>query len=123
MHQEYFDKVKEKIDIVKKEKDKDKIRELIIDIIVDLEKFCQYLHLLKEHNVLIKRVMVGNKEAVHLMTAHKSKGLEFDYVYIVNAYDGHWGNKRKFEPIQLISSVFSISHKYSFHHKYYKYIP
>ena len=40
MHQEYFDKVKEKIDIVKKEKDKDKIRELIIDIIVDLEKFC-----------------------------------------------------------------------------------
>ena len=81
----------------------------------DLEKFCQYLHLLKEHNVLIKRVMVGNKEAVHLMTAHKSKGLEFDYVYIVNAYDGHWGNKRKFEPIQLISSVFSISHSHLQH--------
>lgn len=29
------------------------------------------------------------------MTAHRSKGLEFDWVYIINAYDGHWGNQRK----------------------------
>ncbi len=28
------------------------------------------------------------------MTAHRSKGLEFEYVYIVNACDKHWSNKR-----------------------------
>lgn len=29
------------------------------------------------------------------MTAHKAKGQEFDYVYIINVHDGHWGNKRR----------------------------
>ncbi|HRY62348.1 MAG TPA: PD-(D/E)XK nuclease family protein, partial [Candidatus Paceibacterota bacterium] len=33
-------------------------------------------------------------DAVHLMTAHRSKGLEFDHVYILGLYDGHWGNRR-----------------------------
>jgi DNA helicase II / ATP-dependent DNA helicase PcrA len=34
-------------------------------------------------------------DAVRLMTAHKSKGLEFDYVFIVHLYDGRWGNNAK----------------------------
>lgn len=37
------------------------------------------------------------------MTAHKSKGLEFEYVYIVDVYDGHWGNKIKIKfSLQLL---------------------
>jgi DNA helicase-2/ATP-dependent DNA helicase PcrA len=31
--------------------------------------------------------------AVHLVTAHRSKGLEYEYVYIIHARDGHWGNR------------------------------
>ncbi len=31
---------------------------------------------------------------VQLMTAHRSKGLEFEIVYIIGAVDGHWGNQR-----------------------------
>ncbi len=31
--------------------------------------------------------------AVNLMTAHKSKGLEFDYVYIIGAVDTTWGER------------------------------
>jgi len=33
--------------------------------------------------------------AVQLMTAHKSKGLEFDDVYIVNAVDNVWGERAR----------------------------
>ena len=33
--------------------------------------------------------------AVHLVTAHRSKGLEYEYVYIIHARDAHWGNRIK----------------------------
>lgn len=35
----------------------------------------------------------GTAEVVNLMTAHKSKGLEFDTVYITGAVDTSWGEK------------------------------
>lgn len=36
--------------------------------------------------------------AVTLMTAHKSKGLEFDYVYITGAIDSSWGERVRSRP-------------------------
>lgn len=39
--------------------------------------------------------------AIRLMTAHKSKGLEFDYVYIPNVVDGLWGNGRPHQSMML----------------------
>lgn len=39
--------------------------------------------------------------AVRLMTAHKSKGLEFDYVFIAGVCDGKWGNKRRVKTLAL----------------------
>ncbi len=63
-----------------------------------------------EHGVSIKtgssRPQVGR---VRLMTAHKSKGLEFDYVYIVQAYDGHWGNKRMPNILPLLPQIYEMS--------------
>ena len=32
-------------------------------------------------------------DAIHLMTAHKSKGLEFDTVYVIGAIDSAWGER------------------------------
>ncbi|MFA5290893.1 MAG: ATP-dependent DNA helicase [Candidatus Paceibacterota bacterium] len=64
--------------------------------------FIAYLDLLTTHDILLKKgtgtIAPGR---VRLMTAHKSKGLEFDHVYIVYAYDGHWGNKKRRDLIKL----------------------
>lgn len=38
---------------------------------------------------------------VSLMTAHRSKGLEYDYVYIFGVTDGKWGNKRSITHFSL----------------------
>lgn len=60
-----------------------------------LADFLRYVDLLEVHRIAIRdepgSVLPG---AARLMTAHGAKGLEFDYVFIINVTDGHWGNKR-----------------------------
>jgi DNA helicase-2/ATP-dependent DNA helicase PcrA len=60
-----------------------------------LSGFVDFLKAAKDRRIL--RASQGEKTSsnvVHLMTAHRSKGLEFDYVYILGIYDTHWGNRR-----------------------------
>jgi len=67
-----------------------------------LSDFSDYLALAENHGILFK--YSGRKETmggVRLMTAHKSKGLEFHHIYIVGAYDGHWGNKKSKKSFHL----------------------
>lgn len=54
------------------------------------------LALLDEYGVPITKEVraAPRRGAVRLMTAHKSKGLEFDYVFITNGVDGMWGGRR-----------------------------
>jgi len=74
-----------------------------------LEQFLEYLDMLQEHSILLKNGSLHVKPGrVRLMTVHKSKGLEFDYVYIVKLFDGHWGNKRRIEHFKIPNSVFKI---------------
>ena len=77
-----------------------------------LEHFFEYLDVIQEHNVLIKTTIFKQAPGrVRLMTAHKSKGLEFEYVYIINAVDGHWGSRRHYEHIKLPRQVYSLLKK------------
>jgi DNA helicase-2/ATP-dependent DNA helicase PcrA len=77
-----------------------------------LDDFFEYLNVIKEHNISIKnKGLLYSLGKVRLMTAHKSKGLEFDYVYIINAQDGHWGGRRNHENIKLPSQIFSMLNK------------
>ncbi|MBI2593656.1 ATP-dependent helicase [Candidatus Daviesbacteria bacterium] len=61
-----------------------------------LEDFLRFLDITIFHNLSIRgKSQIFESNTVKLMTAHKSKGLEFDFIYIILAFDGHWGNKRK----------------------------
>lgn len=74
-----------------------------------LGKFIEYLDTLDAHNVSIKKGGARHVVSrVRCMTAHRAKGLEFEYVYIINAYDGHWGNKRKINSLPLVPRAFSL---------------
>src|SRR5690606_12060497 len=41
--------------------------------------------------IMTRRVHRSQDNGVNLMTSHKSKGLEFDTVYIIDAVDSLWG--------------------------------
>lgn len=68
-----------------------------------LHDLIQHLDLMDEYNISIKHSpsIQSAQKRVRLMTAHASKGLEFDYVYIVGAWDTHWGNKRNMSMFKL----------------------
>ncbi len=57
-----------------------------------------YLDLLDKmtlHGVSVRAKSVSSYPGkVNLMTAHKSKGLEFDYIFCVHLNDGRWGGRR-----------------------------
>ncbi len=93
----YIMKHKQKFDII------DKLTRLFQEIRIhvydrsdySLSEFLEYISLLRTHRLALKsKHITGSQEAVQLITAHKAKGREFDYVYILNAFDGHWGSTR-----------------------------
>ena len=73
-----------------------------------LAEFLDYLTTLEAHKILLEKANRATPGRVRLMTAHGAKGQEFDCVYMVNAYNGHWGNKRRPQLISLPDRVFSL---------------
>ncbi|MDP3799916.1 MAG: ATP-dependent DNA helicase [bacterium] len=75
-----------------------------------LPNYLNHLEILREHNLPIQVKTKTLPENIRLMTAHRAKGLEFDYVFIIGAYNGHWGNKRNMSHIKLpIKTSFDAS--------------
>ena len=75
-----------------------------------LSDFFAYIETVKKHKLFIKRSTTQVAEGrVRLMTVHKSKGLEFSHVYIVNAINGVFGGKVDRDRLPLIESVYRLS--------------
>jgi len=69
---------------------------------LDLERLLSHLDLLEENDLSVReQELRTQKDAVRLMTAHRSKGLEFEHVFIMNCVDKHWGNARKRQRIKF----------------------
>lgn len=61
-----------------------------------LGDFLQKLELVKKHNLQIKtKSNTTLKKGVRLFTVHKAKGLEFEYVFILQCIAPRWGTLRK----------------------------
>lgn len=58
-----------------------------------LKDLLNHFDILNKYNIRINFNPSLNKKGIKLMTAHRSKGLEFDYVYITNAVEKSWGKK------------------------------
>lgn len=72
-----------------------KLREYRPDQIPTLSTFIEFITLNRKigSTISIVRHATQSEDAVNIMTAHKSKGLEFNTVYILNAVDSAWGSR------------------------------
>ncbi len=60
-----------------------------------LNDFLNYIDIVDKYNITITIGEDNLVDGVNLMTAHGSKGLEFEYVYIINFVDSLWGGKKR----------------------------
>lgn len=73
----------------------------------EFKDFMHYIDVLREHKLFIKRPRHNVAEnAVRLMTAHGSKGLEFEHVFIVNATETSFGEKSDRDHLPLLPAVY-----------------
>ncbi|MCX6732032.1 MAG: ATP-dependent DNA helicase, partial [Candidatus Roizmanbacteria bacterium] len=63
--------------------------------LLSLQQYLEYLALLEEHTIAPHIKVTKRKTgSVFVTTAHKAKGLEFEYVFIPKTTDSYWGNAR-----------------------------
>jgi DNA helicase-2/ATP-dependent DNA helicase PcrA len=63
---------------------------------LQLPKLMQMIDLMKDNGISIPVVQVcGSDKGVNLLTAHGSKGLEFEYVFVAGSNANYWEKKRK----------------------------
>lgn len=76
------------------------------DHALNLEKFLENIELMKENNIKIEEApLERDVQAVKLLTAHKAKGLEFEYVFIAKCIDKKWGNSSFREKLKLPQGI------------------
>ncbi|MEN8253288.1 MAG: ATP-dependent DNA helicase, partial [Patescibacteria group bacterium] len=60
-----------------------------------LERFLEIIAAFLEQNIGVsKKILLGEEKGVTISTVHGAKGKEWDYVFLPNLIDKHWGNAR-----------------------------
>lgn len=75
---------------------RDRLREHYADAAPTLQSFLSYLQVhreLKSTLMAVRHRGDAINGMINLLTAHKSKGLEFEHVYIYGAIDSQWGER------------------------------
>lgn len=75
-----------------------RLREYHPESVPTIRTFLDFLRLQRKSGGTITSIQPASRlheHAVTLMTAHKSKGLEFDTVFIIGAIDSAWGEKAR----------------------------
>ncbi|MFH0773166.1 MAG: ATP-dependent DNA helicase [bacterium] len=63
--------------------------------LLSLQEYLEYLDLLEKHAIPPHiKITKQKKGSVFVTTAHKAKGLEFEYVFMPKVTDSYWGNTR-----------------------------
>ncbi len=63
---------------------------------MNLASLVQLLQLMEHENIPLPLVKTtGNDKGVNLLTAHGSKGLEFEYVFLAGCNASFWEKKEK----------------------------
>ena len=63
---------------------------------LNLQELVNLVELMEKEGISLPLVQVsGSDKGVNLMTAHGSKGLEFEYVFLVGCNAGFWEKKKK----------------------------
>ena len=73
---------------------REKMRGYQPDTALTLASFVDFIHLYQQLGTPLlssRASRASSDSAVQLLTAHKSKGLEFDRVYVINSIDAQWG--------------------------------
>lgn len=69
---------------------------------LDLKGFIANLKIMEDNAIRLEESTYGvARDAITLTTAHKSKGLEWEHVYLYKAIDKNWGNNKRAEKITL----------------------
>jgi len=72
------------------------------DPYLSLSAFLHKIELLTQHNLGLKlNKIVHGIDGVNLMTVHGSKGLEFDYVFLINCNEAKWEKEKTTLPYKL----------------------
>ncbi|PIP87209.1 hypothetical protein COW81_01490 [Candidatus Campbellbacteria bacterium CG22_combo_CG10-13_8_21_14_all_36_13] len=73
-----------------------------------LSDFLDYINTLEQYNIKLSKKGDVVTDGVRLMTAHKSKGLEFKNVFVIGAWHGHWGGRRTASQFKSMHKAISL---------------
>lgn len=81
-------------------------RQSRLNHLLKLEEFLQNIQIMQVHNLsLFQQDLNIQTDAVRLVTAHKSKGQEWEHVFVTGVLDKKWGNNTNRELIKLPEGI------------------